>query len=191
MEPLIRAIDDLQSSDEARAEAAVAALAPMGAAALAALQPLLVAPSAETRWWAIRAAANIHDEAAPTVLCSALDDPALEVRQAAALGLRSRPTPEAATLLANLLADPDPLLGRLASDALAAIGEPAIPLLRDALQSAAPPAGGHAARALALMRTPAAIPALFGALDHDSIIAQHWAERGLDDLGVGMVFFKP
>jgi HEAT repeat protein len=190
MDPLRRAIDDLQSSDETRAEAAVATLAPMGSAALAALQSLLVAPSPETRWWAIRATAAVQDDAVPGLLCSGLQDPALEVRQAAALGLRHHPSPESAPILAGLLADRDPLLCRLASDALAAIGESAIAELEDALASP-PPSAAYAARALALMNSAAAIPALFGALDHESSIARYWAERGLDDLGVGMVFFQP
>lgn len=191
MDPVRRAIDDLLSSDEARAEAAVSALAGLGSAALAALHSLLASPSDETRWWAVRAAAALHDEAVPGLLCAGLEDPSLEVRQAAALGLRTHPSPVAVPILTRHLADPDPLLCRLASDALAAIGEPAVPHLREALASGAPPAGALAARALALMKTPAAIPVLFEALDHESGLAQHWAERGLDDLGVGMVFFQP
>lgn len=190
MDNLARALDDLQSSDEARAEAAVNTLAELGPAALPAVRPLLESASADTRWWAIRAAAGIGDRSVGTLLCAALVDPAPEVRQAAALGLREHPAVEAAPKLIGRLADSDDLVRRLASDALAALGGPAVATLRKALAEP-PPAGAYAARALALMRDPAAIPALFAALDHDSHLARYWAERGLDDLGVGMVFFEP
>lgn len=190
MDAVRRAIDDLLSSDEDRAEAAVSALAPMASEARAALQPLLASPDAETRWWAIRAIAALPDDGAAGLLCSALEDPSIGVRQAAALGLRNHPAPEAIPVLTGLLGDADPMLCRLAADALAAIGEPAVPHLERALASPAPSAM-YAARALALMKATAAIPALFGALDHESSIARYWAERGLDDLGVGMVFFRP
>jgi hypothetical protein len=41
------------------------------------------------------------------------------------------------------------------------------------------------------MHDPAAISDLFTALDDPSPIVEHWAQRGLDGLGVGMVFFAP
>jgi HEAT repeat protein len=45
-------------------------------------------------------------------------------------------------------------------------------------------------RALSLLKDRAAIPDLFVALDDPSTLVRHWAEQGLEDLGVGMVFFR-
>ena len=45
---------DLTSGDDERAERAAQRLAEQGDAAIAALRPLLAAPQAERRWWAIR-----------------------------------------------------------------------------------------------------------------------------------------
>jgi HEAT repeat protein len=47
------------------------------------------------------------------------------------------------------------------------------------------------ARALALIGDTAAIPALFRALDDESAIVAHWADEGLERLGVGQVYFRP
>ena len=182
-------VGELLSDDEARAEAAVPALGRLGTPALDLLLPLLDSPDAETRWWAVRATAEILEPRAAAALAAALEDDDLAVRQAAALGLRLQPNPDAAAALVRLLADPDTLLARLASDALAAIGAPALPDLRRAASAAEPGTRIHAVRALSRMLDPAAIPDLFDALDDSSTLVRHWAERGLEDLGVGMVFF--
>src|SRR3990172_2188071 len=121
-------VGELLSDDEERAEGAVLALGRRGASALDIVLPLCDFAEAETRWWALRAAAEIFDPRASAALAAALEDPDLAVRQAAALGLRLQPNPGAA-------AD------------------------------------------------------LFAALEDPSTLVQHWAERGLEDLGVGMVFF--
>jgi HEAT repeat protein len=181
-------VGDLLSDDEARAEAAVAALARLGEPALDALLPLCESPEVDTRWWAVRAAAAHPDDRASRVLTTALEDEAPEVRQAAALGLRLHPSSDALPGLVRLLGEVDPLGARLASDALAALGGEALPALRTAAVD--PLLRPNAVRAMALMRAPAAIPDLFAALDDDSLLTRHWAERGLEDLGVGMVFFR-
>ena len=181
-------IGELLSDDEARAEAAVLALG-RRASALDIVLPLIDSPEAETRWWAVRAAAEILDPRASAALAAALEDPDLGVRQAAALGLRLQPNPGAAAALARRLADSDALLARLASDALAAVGAAALPDLRRAAASSATGTRIHAVRALSLMKNPAAATDLFAALEDPSTLVQHWAERGLEDLGVGMVFF--
>ena len=41
------------------------------------------------------------------------------------------------------------------------------------------------------MKDPLAIGALFSVLGDPSSIVTYWAEKGLEDLGVGMVFFQP
>lgn len=186
-----RLVAELLSGDELRAEAAVEALARLGPPALDALLPALRSDSPEARWWATRAVAAIPDRRSTAALTEALDDPDASVRQAAALGLRLQPSPDAADRLARLLTDDDPITARLASDALAALGPRALTHLTAAARS--PDAGAriHAVRALARAREPHAIPTLFEALEDPSAMVRHWAERGLEDLGVGMVFFPP
>ena len=184
-------VGDLLSDEDARAEAAVPALALFGEAALDLLLPLLRSQEAETRWWAVRATAAIPAPRAAAGLTTSLEDDDPAVRQAAALGLRLQPTPDAIPALVGRLADSDRLTARLASDALAAIGPGALPETRRALASEAPATRLHAARAIALMKTKEAIPDLFAVLDDDSTLVRHWAERGLEALGVGMVFFQP
>jgi HEAT repeat protein len=181
---------ELLSDDETRAEAAAAALAQLGEAAFDAVSPLLKSPDDETRWWAVRAAAAIPGPRSASALIAALDDAAPQVRQAAALGLRLHPAAGAATSLIHLLGDSDSLAARLASDALAALGPAALPELRPAAASPDAATRIHAVRAMALLRAQAAIPDLFVALDDPSTVVRHWAERGLEDLGVGMVFFS-
>jgi HEAT repeat protein len=184
-------VADLTSLDEPRAEAAVAALADLGETALEATLPLLQSPSSETRWWAVRVAAAVQTPRAAVALIAALDDRDPLVRQAAAIGLRLQPSIEAAPALVSRLGDRDRLMARLASDALAALGASALPHLRRALRSSDVATRIYATRALASMDEPGVTPYLFAALDDDSPLVQHWAERGLERRGVGMVFFVP
>ena len=181
---------ELLSSDEGRAEVAVRRLAELGPQALAAVLPLCRAEEAEHRWWGLRAAASIPDRRSAEALAVALADREPSVRQAAALGLRLQPSAPASAALTQRLADPDALTARLASDALAAIGGAALPDLRRASANEAPAVRFLAIRALALMKEPSAVPDLFAALEDESVLVRHWAERGLEALGVGMVFFR-
>ena len=82
-------------------------------------------------------------------------------------------------------------MARLAGDALIALGQDAISALDEASQSEDPAVRIEAVRALAKMRHPQTISALFKAVEDASSIVVHWAEQGLDDLGVGMIFFEP
>jgi HEAT repeat protein len=191
MPNLAHLVADLSSQDEARAEAAVAALSRLGEPALDLVLELLDSPSGEARWWAVCAVSAIPSPRVAPALASALDDPDPLVRQASALGLRLQPSADAAPALARLLADPDSLTARLASDALAGLGPSALPELRRAAQAAEPGTRINAVRALALMKNQATIPDLFSALGDSSTLVLFWAERGLEDLGVGMVFFPP
>jgi HEAT repeat protein len=189
MDSLAPLIDDLLSSDETRAEAAVLRLAAQGDRALPALERLLGSPSPDVRWWAVRAVAAIPSTHSAEIMARMLPDDDPAVQQAAALGLRHHPSPDAVPALVSLLGDSQALTRQLASDALAAVGPEAIDRLRAALQGDNPTVRVQAARALALMKHPAAIGPLFELLDDPSALVAYWAERGLDDLGVGMVFF--
>jgi HEAT repeat protein len=184
-------VADLSSLDERRAEAAVSALAELGEPALVATLPLLQSTSAENRWWAVRVAAAIQSPQSSQALAAALDDGEPLVRHGAAVGLRLQPSAAAAPALVSRLGDSDRLMARLASDALAALGASALPHLRRAVRSSDVATRIYATRALALMDEPGVTTYLFNALDDTSSLVQHWAERGLERRGVGMVFFAP
>jgi len=96
------------------------------------------------------------------------------------------------TPLLFALDDDSDYIARLATEALVRAGPPAVaPLIRTLSNDIQPRVRANAARALALLADPAAIPALFTALEDDSLLVQHWAEEGLEKLGVGQVYFKP
>lgn len=184
-------IAELLCGDEVRAEAAATRLPSLGASALTSLLTLAHSPDGDSRWWATRALAGFQEPAVAPCLIERLSDPDAAVRQCAAVGLRVRPSLEALPALAGALWDPDPLVSRLAADALCAAGPEAIPHLQAALHSNYPRARLEAVRALAGLRHPRAIPSLFAALDDPSQLVQHWAEQGLEALGLGEVYFSP
>jgi HEAT repeat protein len=191
MSDLNTLLEELTCGQDERAEQAVPALVACSEQALPELLELANAPTPETRWWALRTLAEIESPVAAQRLASALDDPSPEVRQCAALGLGQQPTGEATPRLLELLADPDRLLARLAGDALIATHQAAVPGLIEVLANGHPAARIEAARALAWISDPRAIGPLFEAWQEGSALLQHWAEEGLDRMGVGMQFFKP
>lgn len=159
---------------------------------------MLHSPDVDRRWWAARALAEIHDLRVPGWLADTLSDPDAGVRQCAALGLRINPAAQAVQALVEALRDRDPLVARLAGEALAAAGEPAVLPLIEVLQTisqtsgrVAPHARREAARALAAIGDTRAVPALYAVLEDDSALLVYWAEQGLERMGVGMTFFKP
>jgi HEAT repeat protein len=182
---------DLTSGDEERAEEAAWRLAEHGDAAIPALRSLLDAPQAETRWWAVRALAEIPGGLASPWSIEALKDPDVAVRQCAALGISRQPDDQAVPALVEAMSSDDALLARLAANALSSIGEAAVPALLDLLENAPQPVRLEAVRALAMIGDTRAIPALFNALDGDSALLEYWANEGLERMGVGMTFFKP
>jgi HEAT repeat protein len=181
----------LTSGDDAQAEAAVEGLAHFGPPALPRLAALLDSEDADDRWWGVRALSAMNGPDISSLLIEALRDESPAVRQVAALGLRYHPNSEAIPELIRALADHDRLTAHLASNALSACGQDAIDSLGQALRSPLSSVRIEAARALAGMDEPAVISLLFHALDDDSASVNFWAERGLERLGVGMVFFRP
>jgi HEAT repeat protein len=193
---------ELTCGDDGRAEGAVRKISGIPLQQIQpfmqSLQAQLSSPSEDRRWWAVRALAEISDPRVPGWLAERLSDPDAGVRQCAALGLRQQPDAQAVLSLVEALHDRDPLVARLAGEALAAAGEPAVLPLIEVLQgnsrvpdTAAPHARREAARALAAIGDPRAVPALYEILDDDSALLVYWAEQGLERMGVGMVFFKP
>jgi len=181
---------DLTSGDEIRAEGAVPGLVALGEEAIPALRELLNSSDVDQRWWALSALAQAP-QARTEWLLPFLDDSAPEIRQAAALGLCSHPDEMAIKPLVRALNDADSMVSNLACSALVAIGKPAIQSLMEIPKDAPHRARINATRALAEIVDFAAIPALMAALEEDSAMMQHWAEKGLERLGLNMVYLKP
>jgi HEAT repeat protein len=184
-------LDAFSSGDDAQAEYAARQIAARGLAALPALQSLLTHPHPDTRWWAVRALADLQAEDATSLLVQALADPDPAVRQCAARGLQDRPDGRAVPALVAALKDGDSLVVRIAANALVAAGESAVPALLQAVRDGSQKSQLEAMRALALIGDQRSIPFLFEALDSDSMLMEYWANEGLERMGVGMVFFKP
>lgn len=190
MPALDKLLADLTSGDETRAENAVPGLVELGEAAFPALRDLLNSTDADWRWWALRTLAQSSQSRNEWLLPS-LDDPTPEVRQAAALGLCSHPDEKAIRPLVRALSDEDSMTSDLARNALVEIGKPAVPALIDVPKDAPQRARINALRALAEIVDYSTIPTLMAALEEDSVMMQHWAEEGLERLGLNMVYIKP
>ena len=182
---------DLISGDEALAEAAMNELVALGESVFPAMQALLKSPNADHRWWALSVLAQIENVDVDWLL-GGLDDDSLEVRQCAALGLSVRSYPKAVPALINILCDPDSMLSTLAANALTKVGEEAVQPLLDLLEKEKENKSARfgAMRALATIADPRAIPAMMAALEEESVFMNHWAEIGLENLGLDMVYMK-
>ena len=181
---------DLTSGDETRAEGAVPGLVELGSEAFPALRDLLSSADADQRWWALRTLAQ-SPQAQTEWLLPFLNDPVPEVRQAAALGLSGHPAEAAISPLIRALSDADSMVSGLACNALVEIGKPAVPALLEMPKDVPQMARINAIRALAEIADHSAIPALMAALEDDSVMIQHWAEEGLERLGLDMIYLKP
>ena len=184
-------IINLLSGDEALAETAMKKLIERGAIILPVLVELLDSPDPDHRWWALSTAAQIN-EVDVDWLIAGLDDESVEVQQAAALGLTGHPCPKAVPALIKKLCAPDSMLVTLAVNGLSSIGSDAVPSLLEFLSTspARDTARVSAIRALAKIVDHRAIPALMAALEEDSALISHWAEAGLQKLGLDMVYMK-
>lgn len=185
-------LEALASGDDERAEAAAVALSRLGDAALPAMRELLARLDVDSRWWATRTIGGIDSAAAVQLLIGQCADPDPDVRACAiyALGALGERAAEAVSTLVQRLGDSSVYVGQLAADSLARIGRAATPPLIDTLANGTPHVRGRAARALAQLADPAAIPALIAALDDDSPIVEYYADIALQKLGVGMVLLK-
>lgn len=181
----------LASGDDAACEAAAVAVGLQGENGFVVLTKLLAAVEPDLRFWAVRGLWANGSPKAVTRLIQALSDQEEMVRSGAALALGELKAEPAVAELAHLLASDPSESGSHAADALAKIGSPAAPVLIEALQVEPPWGRVRAAKALVLLESKAAIPALFHALDDDSYIVRHHAEEALARLGVGqMVYFR-
>ena len=190
MPDLSSLLADLLSGDEARAESAVPQLAALGLQALPALLEAGRSEEADHRWWVVCSLAGSPAASAEHLL-PFLKDPSAEVRQAAALGLGAHPDESAVPELIRSLYDPDPMVGSLAGNALTRIGSASVPALIDVLASAPKGVRILALRALVELKDHRAIPAMMNVLQEDSAVLGHWAQEGLERLGLDMVYIKP
>lgn len=183
-------LTDLTSGNDARAEAAVPALAELGETIIPTLGDLLSSTDTDTRWWVTRALASLP-LLDPALLLASLTDTAPEVRQCAALGLCNHPSEKAISPLLSALSDSDSIVADLSAKALTAIGEPAVESLLQVLKEAPQSARIHAMHALAEIADPRAIPSMIAAMSEESAILHYWADAGLERMGVNMVYIKP
>jgi HEAT repeat protein len=183
-------LDDLVSGDETRAEAAVTALIVWEADATSALLDLTRSPDADSRWWALRVLAS-SPHCRTEWLLPFLSDPASEVRQCAALGLAVTHDESATVPLVHALNDEDSMVVSLSANALIKIGGAAVPSLIEAVQNGKQSQRIHALRALAEIRDHRAIPIMMKVMQEDSALLQHWAQEGLERLGLDMIYIKP
>lgn len=181
---------ELTSGDEVRAEAAASALAVIPESSLPALESLLESKESDHRWWAVRTLAQM-EQPTLSMLVRALDDPATEVRQAAALALVAHAAEEAAPSLIQTLNDDDDMVRTLAVDALVAMGKKVIPALLSDFPDASRRARVQIMRALAEIRDYRAIPVMMQAMEDDSAMLYYWAQKGLEWLGLDMVYINP
>jgi Uri superfamily endonuclease len=166
---------------------------------LPALSPLLADADPDRRWWAVRTLAVIGGEEAGALLMSHLGDPDEATRCAAALGLGQLRAAAAVPALTAQLGDASGWVRDIAADALAMIGEPALPALAGMLNDG--PDGPRVRAAGALRRIVVgaladrqtsefgrqfwpAIGALFTALNDSNRLVRHNAYEALARLGL-------
>ena len=190
MSTLENLLADLTSGDEALAETVVPEIIALGEEGLDAVRTLLDSTDVDKRWWAVRVIASAPQSQAKTLL-PLLEDESNEVRQAAVLGLTNHPHEKAIKPLVRALGDEDSLMSSLACAALVKIGNAAVPSLLEFPKDAPKTARINALRALAEIVDHRAIPTLMAALEEDSAMLNHWAEEGLERLGLNMVYLKP
>lgn len=164
-----------------------------------ALRPLLADGDADRRWWAVRGLALLGGPQAEAAAIQRLADPDEATRCAAALALGQMQAVSSIPALAEHLADPSGWVRDSAGDALAMIGEPALPALTAALADARDGVRVRAAAALRKITThqltglrPEAYPpafwpvisALFTALNDLNRLVRHNAYEALAQLGL-------
>lgn len=161
-----------------------------GEPAKTALLDLLHAPEADHRWWAIRVLAAFEPVRIEWFL-PALEDPAPEIRAAAALAVAGHPDASAIPFLIRLLGDEDNLAALMAVNALLKIGSETLPQLLEAFEGAPRCGQIQILRTLAELRDPRAIRLMLSAQGGDSAALQYWAQQGLERLGLNMVYLSP
>lgn len=176
----------IASDDDERAEELVSLLTSKDQDALLSLGER--APN--LRWWVLRSLAAVGDEQAVPSLLAAAEETESDLRTVAALSLAElslRHPDRLETVLptlGGLLHDEDGLVRQVAADALARLGDDAVPLLKDALDDEHEGVRVRAARALQRVGTMATALPLYHHLDDSSPLVRHYAYEALSDLGL-------
>lgn len=187
LQPLLTAI---RAGDDDAAEAAVAQLRTAADVALPLLADLSTTGDDDQRWWGVRAVAGLAEEEpslreqAIPLLLAALHDPDDSIRCVAALGLGQAQAASAIPALALLLADPSGWVRGAAANALALIGEPAVPTLGEALQDPREGVRVRAAYALHRIKSVPSARWLFPALNDPNHIVHTYAYETLEEMGL-------
>ena len=184
-------LNELTSGDEERAEKSVALLVELGEDVIPALMDLTGSSDVDTRWWALRTLAQSPHCRTEWLIPFLESDPAPEVRQCAALGLAGKADESATQPLVHALNDADSMVGSLSATALVKIGGAAVPSLIETVKVGKQSARILALRALAEIKDHRAIPIMMDVMQEDSSLLQHWAQEGLERLGLDMIYIKP
>jgi len=184
-------LNELTSGDEERAERSVASLVELGEDVIPSLMDLSRSTDVDTRWWAVRTLAQSPHCRTEWLILFLESDPSPEVRQCAALGLAGKADESATQSLVHALNDADSMVGSLSATALVKIGGAAVPSLIDTVKAGKQSARILALRALAEIKDHRAIPIMMEVMQEDSSLLQHWAQEGLERLGLDMIYIKP
>jgi HEAT repeat protein len=182
-------LDAIAAGDDEATERAAQACAGQQAL-LPALRPLLASADPDRRWWTVRTLALVGGSEAVPLLMERLADADEATRCAAALGLGQlygEPgAPDAIPALCACLADASGWVRDSAADGLAIIGEPAVPALVEAMADSRDGVRVRAASALRRIKSlqPAALGALFRALNDPNYLVHQHAYQALDSMGL-------
>jgi len=190
MSDLAKILADLSSGDDGLAEKAVAMMIDLGRIGIPELLKLRESKDEDTRWWAYCALGQMQDADVKWFI-QGLKDTSPEVRESSAMALCHNPHPAATSQLITALSDPDRMVATLAGNALIGIGKEITIGLIKVMEEGSPAAKIEAARSLAEIKDTRAIPALMAGLENGSEMVKFWSEEGLQNLGVGMVYFNP
>jgi HEAT repeat protein len=190
MVDLSNLLADLTSGDDRLAEKSVEGLIALGKEGVPDLLNLRDASDEDARWWAYCTLGQMP-EADIDWFLPGLQDESSGVRESAAMALCLNPHPSAISRLITALSDSDRMVATLAGNALIEIGQAATPGLVNTLENSTPIVKIEAARVLSEIRDTRAIPAFMKGLGDSSEMVNFWSERGLENLGVGMVYFAP
>ena len=182
-------IAEFNSDDDYAAERSAISLSSYGELVTTLLEELLESEDEDQRWWAIRTF-SLLDNPPVNLFIKMLSDKSVEVRKCATLAIKQHPTELALEKLLELLSDKDPLLIKLAADALISIGTPAIPGILRLIEDMEGLGRIEAYRAMAKIGDTRAISVLFNGLNDNSNLISFWSEEGLTNLGMNMVYFQ-
>lgn len=191
--------EEIDAENDRRCESLVSHLT---AADLPDVVALYDQESENRRWWSVRALAELGQSGETGVLLRALEDPSADIRAAAShcvvqVVIRIwEQEPESATellnALTNRLLDDLGFVRQSAADALAQLGERAIPVLRGVLKSEDESARTRAAYALRKMQNPEAAQDFYTLLEDRNPMVRLYAREALEDMGLlDMAYFRP